>query len=78
MIIATIITPDEYLGSIIKICEEKRGKQKDMSYSGNRVVLKYDLPLNEVKFLIFTQKLNRSLVDMQVLTMKYASIFQEI
>jgi GTP-binding protein LepA len=49
-IIATIITPDEYLGSIIKICEEKRGIQKDMSYSGNRVVLKYDMPLNEVVF----------------------------
>jgi len=49
-IIATIITPDEYLGSIIKICEEKRGVQKDMSYSGNRVVLKYDMPLNEVVF----------------------------
>ena len=39
-IVATIITPDEFLGSIIKICEEKRGIQKDMSYSGNRVVLK--------------------------------------
>jgi len=49
-IIATIITPDEFLGSIIKICEEKRGVQKDMSYSGNRVVLKYDMPLNEVVF----------------------------
>ena len=49
-ITATIITPDEYLGSIIKICEEKRGIQKDMSYSGNRVVLKYDMPLNEVVF----------------------------
>ena len=49
-IVATIITPDEYLGSIIKICEEKRGVQKDMSYSGNRVVLKYFMPLNEVVF----------------------------
>jgi len=49
-IVATIITPDEFLGSIIKICEEKRGIQKDMSYSGNRVVLKYDMPLNEVVF----------------------------
>jgi len=49
-IIATIITPDLYLGSIIKVCEEKRGVQKDMSYSGNRVVLKYYMPLNEVVF----------------------------
>jgi len=49
-ILATIITPDEYLGSIIKICEDKRGIQHDMSYSGNRVVLKYNMPLNEVVF----------------------------
>ncbi len=47
---STIITPDEYLGSIIKICEEKRGKQTNLSYSGNRAVLKYDIPLNEVVF----------------------------
>ena len=37
---ATLITPDEYLGSIIKLCEEKRGLQKNLSYSGNRAVLK--------------------------------------
>ncbi len=47
---ATIITPDEYLGSIIKICQDKRGIQKDLSYSGNRAVLVYELPLNEVVF----------------------------
>ena len=47
---ATIITPDEYLGSIIKICQDKRGIQKDLSYSGNRAVLTYDIPLNEVVF----------------------------
>ena len=47
---ATLITPDEYLGSIIKLCEEKRGLQKNLSYSGNRAVLKYELPLNEVVF----------------------------
>jgi len=47
---ATIITPDEYLGSIIKICQDKRGVQKNLSYSGNRAVLSYDLPLNEVVF----------------------------
>tara|TARA_B100000686_G_scaffold341945_1_gene420190 strand:- start:609 stop:2417 length:1809 start_codon:yes stop_codon:yes gene_type:complete len=47
---ATIITPDEYLGSIIKICQNKRGIQKNLSYSGNRAVLSYDLPLNEVVF----------------------------
>ena len=47
---ATIITPDEHLGSIIKICQDKRGIQTNLSYSGNRAVLSYDLPLNEVVF----------------------------
>tara|TARA_B100002051_G_scaffold246616_1_gene254981 strand:+ start:972 stop:2780 length:1809 start_codon:yes stop_codon:yes gene_type:complete len=47
---STIITPDEYLGSIIKICQDKRGIQKNLSYSGNRAVLNYELPLNEVVF----------------------------
>jgi len=47
---ATIITPDEYLGSIIKICQEKRGVQTNLNYSGNRAVLSYNLPLNEVVF----------------------------
>ena len=47
---ATIITPDEYLGSIIKICQDKRGVQTNLSYSGNRAVINYELPLNEVVF----------------------------
>ena len=47
---STIITPDEYLGSIIKLCQEKRGTQTNLSYSGNRAVLNYELPLNEVVF----------------------------
>tara|TARA_B100000579_G_C22834560_1_gene857938 strand:+ start:1028 stop:2836 length:1809 start_codon:yes stop_codon:yes gene_type:complete len=47
---ATIITPDKYLGSIIKICQDKRGIQKNLTYSGNRAVLSYELPLNEVVF----------------------------
>jgi len=47
---ATIITPDQYLGSIIKICQDKRGKQTNLTYSGNRAVLIYELPLNEVVF----------------------------
>lgn len=46
---ATIITPSQYLGSLIKLCEEKRGVQQDMSYlDEGRVILKYRLPLNEV------------------------------
>jgi len=47
---ATIIAPDQYLGSIIKICQDKRGKQINLTYSGNRAVLIYELPLNEVVF----------------------------
>ena len=69
-IVTTIITPDEYLGSIIKICEEKRGVQKDMSYSGNRVVLKYDMPLNEVVFDFYDR--------LKSITSGYASFDYEI
>ncbi len=47
---ATVITPDEYLGSIIKLCQDKRGIQTNLSYSGNRAVINYELPLNEVVF----------------------------
>ena len=47
---ATIISPDQYLGSIIKMCQSKRGVQTNLSYSGNRAVLNYELPLNEVVF----------------------------
>jgi GTP-binding protein LepA len=47
---ATIITPDEYLGTIIKICQDKRGIQTNLTYSGSRAVLSYELPLNEIVF----------------------------
>ena len=47
---ATIICPDEYLGSIISLCEDKRGSQVEISYSGARVILTYKLPLNEIVF----------------------------
>ena len=47
---ATIITPDQYLGSIIKLCQNKRGIQTNLSYSGNRAVISYEIPLNEVVF----------------------------
>jgi len=47
---ATIITPDQYLGAIIKVCQDKRGLQTNLSYSGNRAVLNYEIPLNEVVF----------------------------
>ncbi len=47
---ATILTPDEYLGSIIKLCVEKRGVQVDLTYVGNRAMVVYKLPLGEVVF----------------------------
>jgi GTP-binding protein LepA len=47
---ATILTPDEFLGSILKLCQDRRGVQRDLNYVGNRAMVKYDLPLNEVVF----------------------------
>ncbi len=47
---ATIFTPDEYLGGVIKLCQDRRGEQRELSYVGNRAMLVYDLPLNEVVF----------------------------
>jgi GTP-binding protein LepA len=47
---ATILVPDEYLGSILKLCEDRRGRQKQLTYAGARAMLVYELPLNEVVF----------------------------
>ncbi|MBL8600063.1 MAG: elongation factor 4 [Devosia sp.] len=47
---ATILTPDEYLGGILKLCQDRRGIQRNMTYVGNRAMVEYDLPLNEVVF----------------------------
>jgi GTP-binding protein LepA len=47
---ATILTPDDYLGGILKLCQDRRGVQHDLSYVGKRAMLTYDLPLNEVVF----------------------------
>jgi len=47
---ATIMTPDEYLGSVLKLCQDRRGAQIELTYVGNRAMVKYDLPLNEVVF----------------------------
>ena len=47
---ATIMTPDEYLGGILKLCQERRGIQTELSYVGSRAMVTYDLPLNEVVF----------------------------
>jgi GTP-binding protein LepA len=47
---ATILTPDEHLGAVLKLCQDRRGEQLDLTYVGNRAMLKYALPLNEVVF----------------------------
>jgi GTP-binding protein LepA len=47
---ATIFTPDEYLGAVIKLCQDRRGEQRELSYVGTRAMVVYDLPLNEVVF----------------------------
>ena len=47
---ATILTPDEYLGSVLKLCQDRRGSQVELTSVGNRAMAKYDLPLNEVVF----------------------------
>jgi len=49
-ITATIYTPDEYLGPILKLCQDRRGIQKELTYVGGRAMVKYELPLNEVVF----------------------------
>ena len=47
---ATIMVPDEYLGDILKLCQDRRGVQLDLTYAGSRAMVVYDLPLNEVVF----------------------------
>jgi GTP-binding protein LepA len=47
---ATIYCPDEYLGAILKLCQDRRGIQKDLTYVAGRAQMKYELPLNEVVF----------------------------
>jgi GTP-binding protein LepA len=47
---ATILTPDDYLGAVLKLCQERRGTQVDLNYVGKRAMATYELPLNEVVF----------------------------
>jgi GTP-binding protein LepA len=47
---ATILVPDEYLGSVLKLCEDRRGRQVELTYAGSRAMVVYQLPLNEVVF----------------------------
>ena len=47
---ATILVPDEHLGAVLKLCQDRRGRQKDLTYAGTRAMVVYELPLNEVVF----------------------------
>jgi GTP-binding protein LepA len=47
---ATILVPDDYLGDVLKLCQDRRGVQMDLTYAGSRAMVVYDLPLNEVVF----------------------------
>lgn len=47
---ATILVPDEHLGAVLKLCEDRRGRQKELTYAGSRAMVIYELPLNEVVF----------------------------
>jgi GTP-binding protein LepA len=47
---ATIFVPDDYLGAVLKLCQDRRGRQKNLTYAGSRAMLVYELPLNEVVF----------------------------
>jgi len=49
-ITATIMVPDEHLGGVLKLCQDRRGRQRNLTYAGSRAMLVYDLPLNEVVF----------------------------
>ena len=47
---ATILVPDDYLGDVLKLCQDRRGIQLELTYAGSRAMVVYDLPLNEVVF----------------------------
>ena len=59
-VFATIYTPQDYVGTLMQLCQDKRGIFKDMQHEGGRIKLTYDLPLNEVIFDFFDQLKSRS------------------
>ncbi len=59
-VLSSIYTPQEFVGSLMEICRDKRGVFRDMQYEGNRVKLTYDMPLNEVIYDFFDQLKSRS------------------
>ncbi|WP_371037494.1 translation elongation factor 4 [Rhodosalinus sp. FB01] len=67
---ATILVPDEYLGDVLKLCQDRRGIQLDLTYAGSRAMVVYDLPLNEVVFDFYDR--------LKSVTKGYASFDYEI
>lgn len=67
---ATILVPDEYLGSVLKLCTERRGEQVELTYAGNRAMVVYKLPLNEIVFDFYDR--------LKSITSGYASFDYEI
>jgi len=67
---ATILVPDEFLGDVLKLCQDRRGMQVDLTYAGSRAMAVYDLPLNEVVFDFYDR--------LKSVTRGYASFDYEI
>ncbi|WP_114964524.1 translation elongation factor 4 [Alkalilacustris brevis] len=67
---ATILVPDDYLGDVLKLCQERRGIQQELTYVGSRAMVVYDLPLNEVVFDFYDR--------LKSITKGYASFDYEI
>ncbi|RBI86625.1 elongation factor 4 [Rhodosalinus halophilus] len=67
---ATILVPDDYLGEVLKLCQDRRGIQQDLTYAGSRAMVVYDLPLNEVVFDFYDR--------LKSVTKGYASFDYEI
>jgi len=67
---ATILVPDEFLGDVLKLCQDRRGIQMDLTYAGSRAMVVYDLPLNEVVFDFYDR--------LKSVTRGYASFDYEI
>ncbi len=67
---ATILVPDEYLGSVLKLCTERRGEQEDLTYVGNRAMVVYKIPLNEIVFDFYDR--------LKSITSGYASFDYEV
>lgn len=67
---ATILVPDEYLGSVLKLCNDRRGEQEELTYAGSRAMVIYKIPLNEIVFDFYDR--------LKSITSGYASFDYEI